>query len=93
MTDKKFVSRLNKEQLQSARRKKKRDVPKMKQLWPEEKAPAEVWMTPYVNTCAQAIQCSPAAQACPTLCDPTDCSTPGLPVHHQLPEFTQTHNH
>ena len=46
MTDKKFVSRLNKEQLQSARRKKKRDVPKMKQLWPEEKAPAEVWMTP-----------------------------------------------
>ena len=27
------------------------------------------------------------------LCDPTDCSTPGLPVHHQLPEFTQTHVH
>ena len=30
------------------------------------------------------------AQLCPTLCDPMDCSTPGLPVHHQLPEFTQT---
>ena len=30
---------------------------------------------------------------CPTLCDPMDCSTPGLPVHHQLPEFTQTHVH
>ena len=29
----------------------------------------------------------------PTLCDPMDCSTPGLPVHHQLPEFTQTHVH
>ena len=28
-----------------------------------------------------------------TLCDPMDCSTPGLPVHHQLPEFTQTHVH
>ena len=28
---------------------------------------------------------------CPTLCDPMNCSTPGLPVHHQLPEFTQTH--
>ena len=28
-----------------------------------------------------------------TLCDPTDCSTPGLPVHHQLPELTQTHVH
>ena len=34
-----------------------------------------------------------AAQACPTLCNPMDCSTPGLPVHHQLPEFTQTHVH
>ena len=31
--------------------------------------------------------------ACPTLCDPMDCSTPDLPVHHQLPEFTQTHVH
>ena len=33
------------------------------------------------------------SQSCPTLCDPMDCSTPGLPVHHQLPEFTQTHVH
>ena len=30
-------------------------------------------------------------QSCPTLCDPMNCSMPGLPVHHQLPEFTQTH--
>ena len=30
-------------------------------------------------------------QSCPTLCDPMNCSTPGLPVHHQLPEFTETH--
>ena len=30
---------------------------------------------------------------CPTLCNPRDCSTPGFPVHHQLPEFTQTHVH
>ena len=30
-------------------------------------------------------------QSCPTLCNPMDCSTPGLPVHHQLPELTQTH--
>ena len=34
-----------------------------------------------------------SAQSRPTLCDPMDCSTPGLPVHHQLPEFTQTHVH
>ena len=38
-------------------------------------------------------QFSPVAQSCPTLCDPMDCSTAGLPVHHQLPEFTQTHVH
>ena len=31
--------------------------------------------------------------SCPTLCEPMNCSTPGLPVHHQLPEFTQTHVH
>ena len=36
---------------------------------------------------------SSVAQSCPTLCDPMDCSTPGLPVHHQLLEFTQTHVH
>ena len=36
---------------------------------------------------------SPVAQPCLTLCDPMDCSTPGLPVHHHLPEFTQTHVH
>ena len=38
-------------------------------------------------------QLSSVAQACPTLCDPMSCSTPGLPVHHQLLEFTQTHVH
>ena len=41
----------------------------------------------------QCIQFSSVAQSCPTLCDPMDCSTPGLPVHHQLLEFTQTHVH
>ena len=38
-----------------------------------------------------SVQFSSAAQSCLTLCDPMNCSTPGLPVHHQLPEFTQTH--
>ena len=33
------------------------------------------------------------AQSCPTLCDPMNCSTSGFPVHHQLPEFTETHVH
>ena len=36
---------------------------------------------------------SSVAQSCPTLCDPMDCSTPGLPDHHKLLEFTQTHIH
>ena len=40
-----------------------------------------------------APQFSSVAQSCPTPCDPMDCSTPDLPVHHQLPEFTQTHVH
>ena len=40
-----------------------------------------------------SVQFSSVAQSCPTLCDPMDCSTPGLPVHHQLPEPTQTHVH
>ena len=39
------------------------------------------------------IQFSSVAQSCPTLCNPMNRSMPGLPVHHQLPEFTQTHAH
>ena len=43
-----------------------------------------IWCKCYVSS---------VAQLCPTLCDPMIRSTPGLPVHHQLPEFTQTHIH
>ena len=39
----------------------------------------------------ESVQFSSVAQSCPTLCDSMDCSTPGLPVHHQLLEFTKTH--
>ena len=38
-------------------------------------------------------QFSSVTQSCPTLCDPMNCSMPGLPVHHHLPEFTQTQVH
>ena len=41
----------------------------------------------------QLYQFSSVAQSCPTLCDPMNRITPGLPVHHHLPEFTQTHVH
>ena len=40
-----------------------------------------------------AFQFSSVTQSCPTFCEPMNRSTPGLPVHHQLPEFTQTHVH
>ena len=40
-----------------------------------------------------SVQFSSVTQSCPTLCDTMNRSTPGLPVHHHLPEFTQTHVH
>ena len=44
----------------------------------------------YINTHMYVYKFSSISQSCPTLCDPTDCSMPGFPVHHQLPELTQT---
>ena len=41
----------------------------------------------------QSVQFNSVAQSCPALCDPMNRSMPGLPVHHQLSEFTQTHIH
>ena len=49
----------------------------------------ELWFS--LDICS--VQFISVAQLCPTLCDPVNCSTPGLPVHHQLPEFTHTHVH
>jgi len=46
-----------------------------------------------MDNCLSLIQFSSVTQSCPTLCDPMNRSTAGLPVHHQLPEFTQTHVH
>ena len=42
---------------------------------------------------SSSVQFSSVAQSYPTLCNPMNCSMPGLLVHHQLPEFTQTHVH
>ena len=58
------------------------------------RGPTKVWspcLTSGVLSTRSFPQFSSVAQSCPTLCDPMDSSTPGLPVHHQLPEFTQTH--
>ena len=46
-----------------------------------------------LNTHTTPVQFSLVAQSCPTLCNPMNHSTPGLPVHHQLLKFTQTHVH
>ena len=51
------------------------------------------WVQSLVWELRSHIQFSSVAQSCPTLCDPMDCSTSGLPVHHQLLEFIQTHVH
>ena len=42
---------------------------------------------------APSAQFSSVTQLCPTLCDPMNCSTPGIPAHHRFPEFNQTHVH
>ena len=47
----------------------------------------------YLHLQFSSVQFSSFAQLCPALCDPMNRSTPGLPVHHHLPEFTQTHVH
>ena len=49
--------------------------------------------SPWCGWLITLFQFSLVAQSCPTLCDPMNYSTPGLPVHHQLPEFIQTHVH
>ena len=46
-----------------------------------------------IMSCTLCIQFSSVAQSCLTLCHPMDCSTPGLPAHHQLSELAQTHVH
>ena len=51
------------------------------------------WVAIAFSAVGLSDQIRSVAQSCPTLCDPMNRSTPGLPVHHQLPEFTQTHVH
>ena len=59
----------------------------------QDRCAKEKTMTSSVNSLLKAVQFSSVAQSCPTLCDPMNRSMPGLPVHHQLQEFTQTHIH
>ena len=47
----------------------------------------------FLHKCFSSVQFSSVTQSCRTLCDSMNCSRPGLPAHHQLPEFIQTHVH
>ena len=65
-------------------------------VWKQPRCPsANEWIRKlwYMYTMKYSVQFSSVAQSCPTFCDTMNCSTPGLPVHHQLLEFTQTHIH
>ena len=64
--------------------------------WKQHRCPsADEWIRKlqYIYTMEYSVQFSSVAQSCPTLGDPKNRSTPGLPVHHQLLEFNQTHVH
>ena len=64
--------------------------------WKQPRCPsADNWIRKlwYIYTMEYSVQFSSVAQSCPTLCDPRNHSTPGLPVQNQLLEFTQTHVH
>ena len=65
--------------------------------WPRGRTPvsrsAGRRFTAWATGEAPSVQFSSVAQSCPTLCDPMNCSMPGLPVHHHLPEITETHVH
>ena len=64
--------------------------------WKQRRCPlTDEWIKKkwYIDTTEYSVQFSSVTQSCPTLCDPMNRSMPGLPVHHQLPEFTQTHVH
>ena len=61
--------------------------------WAEETGGLQPLGSQESDTTKQQASVSSVAQLCATLCNPMSCSTLGLPVHHQLQEFTQTHVH
>ena len=62
-------------------------------IWISYKLESRLWREISTTSDMSSVQFSSVAQTCLTLCDPMNRSTPGLPVHHQLPEFPQTHVH
>ena len=62
-------------------------------LWKQPRCPSTDEGKRRCGIMENSVQFSSVAQSCLTLCDPMNSSTPGLPAHHQIPEFTQTHVH
>ena len=70
----------------------RKDVPKYENNSTSTKHKINSCQTPQAYTIS-SVQTRSGTQSCLTLCNPMNCSTPGLPVHHQHPDFTQTHVH
>ena len=71
------------------------NLPAMQKIWVQSLGQEDPLEREWLSTpiFLPSVQFSSITQSCPTLCNPMNHSTPGLPVHHQLPEFTQTYVH